>query len=137
MVVVDTNIIAYLYLPTEYTQYSEALLKLDAQWSAPQLWKSELRNVLTLQVRKNILDLTMAMEIQAQAELLLADSEFEVASEKVLILAHASARSAYDCEFISLAQSFDTKLLTTDRKLINSFPEDAIHIKDFVSAAKR
>ena len=35
MLVVDTNIISYLYFPTEYTQYSEALLELDLNWAAP------------------------------------------------------------------------------------------------------
>lgn len=35
MIVVDTNIIAYLLLPTSYTGPVEALFKYDADWGCP------------------------------------------------------------------------------------------------------
>lgn len=54
MIVVDTNMIAYLYLPDDYTNNVKQLLKLDAQWIAPLLWRSEMRNILALYVRKKI-----------------------------------------------------------------------------------
>lgn len=134
MLVVDTNIVSYLYFPTEYTQYSEALLKLDLNWAAPLLWKSEFRNILALYLRKDIVDLAVAMDIQAQAELLLSGNEFEINSDKVLALAHSSRCSAYDCEFISLAQTLNTLLITTDKKLIKAFPEYAVSAKTYVEA---
>ena len=56
MIVVDTNIIAYLYLPTGFTQKAEELLIQDAEWSAPTFWRSELRSVLALYLRKQLLD---------------------------------------------------------------------------------
>lgn len=132
MLVVDTNIISYLYLPTEYTTYSEALLKVDCQWVAPLIWKSEFRNVLALYMRKDILDLVAAMDIQSQAEELLSGNEFQVNSNQVLSLAQSSGCTAYDCEFIALAQSFDTVLTTTDRKLSKAFPDHTMTAKNFV-----
>ena len=133
MVVVDTNIISYLYLPTEFTKYSEALLQIDSVWSAPIFWRSEFRNVLALYLRKNIIDLSTALEIQEQAEQLLSGNEYQVNSNTVLVLAHQSQCAAYDCEFIALARSFNKKLITTDKKLIKDFPSDTITAKDFVS----
>jgi predicted nucleic acid-binding protein len=53
MIVVDTNIICYLYLLTKYTELAEQLLQKQPQWIAPVLWISEFRNVLTLYLRKN------------------------------------------------------------------------------------
>ena len=38
MIVVDTSIITYLYLPTEYTEVAERLLEQDPDWVAPPLW---------------------------------------------------------------------------------------------------
>ena len=67
MIVVDTNIIAWLYLPTDRTQDAVALLNRDVHWVAPQLWRSEFRNVLALYLRKRIIDLGTAMAMQAQA----------------------------------------------------------------------
>ena len=48
MIVVDTNILVYLYLPTKYTPHAEKLLENDPVWIAPYLWRSEFRNVLAL-----------------------------------------------------------------------------------------
>ena len=40
MIVVDSNVIAYFYLPGEHTAKAEALLEQDADWAAPLLWRS-------------------------------------------------------------------------------------------------
>lgn len=46
MIVVDSNVLAYLYLPGEYSTAAEALLEQDSDWAAPILWRSEFRNIL-------------------------------------------------------------------------------------------
>ena len=48
MIVVDTNTIAYLYLPSRYTADVTRVLEKDASWAAPLLWRSEFRNVLSV-----------------------------------------------------------------------------------------
>lgn len=133
MIVVDTNTIAYLYLPTEYTSDVEKLLDVDSHWIAPALWRSEFRNILALYVRKNLLDLKTASQMQAQAELVLANNEYQVDSDSVLTLATESGCSAYDCEFISLAKSLNVKLITADKKLLNSFPDIAVSAKYYIA----
>jgi len=47
MIVVDTNIISYFYLNSDYSSLAEETFKKDPIWSAPLLWRSEFRNVLT------------------------------------------------------------------------------------------
>lgn len=133
MIVVDTNIIAYLYLPTKYTDDVENLLLNDPAWAAPALWRSEFRNVLALYMRKEIVDFETACAVQAQAEQLLAGSEFDIDSVSVLSLAKESGCSAYDCEFISLAKSLNCKLITSDKKLKNKFPEIAMDASTYIS----
>jgi predicted nucleic acid-binding protein len=133
MIVADTNTIAYLYLPTEQTDDVVALLHKDPHWIAPLLWRSEFRNVLALYVRKNIVDLNTAIEMQAQAERQLMDNEYSVNSMDVLTLAKESGCSAYDCEFVSLARSLNLKLITGDKKLVQCFPGIAMTAGDFLS----
>jgi hypothetical protein len=41
MIVVDTNVIAYFWLPGVYTACAERALKKDNEWAAPILWRSE------------------------------------------------------------------------------------------------
>jgi len=47
MIVVNTNVIAYLLLPGEWTQSAEALLEHESIWVAPPLWRSEAANTAT------------------------------------------------------------------------------------------
>jgi predicted nucleic acid-binding protein len=128
MIVVDTNVLAYLYLLGEHTAAAEALLELDPDWSAPILWRSEFRNILAGYVRRNDISFEQAVSLQAEAESLLAGGEYEVESRAVLELVRDSDCSAYDCEFIALAMKLDTKLFTMDKKLLRAFPNRALPI---------
>ena len=126
MIVVDSNVLAYLYLPGEYTAAAEALLEQDSDWAAPILWRSEFRNILAGYLRRKAITFEQANSLQREAESLLEGAEFEVESFAVLELVRDSDCSAYDCEFIALAMKLDTKLITMDKKLLRAFPKRAI-----------
>jgi len=126
VIVVDSNVLAYLYLPGEYTAAAEALLERDPEWAAPILWRSEFRNILVGYMRRKAISFEQANSLQREAESLLEGSEFEVDSLTVLELARDSDCSAYDCEFVALAMKLDTKLVTMDKKLLRAFPKRAI-----------
>lgn len=125
MIVVDSNIIAYLYLPGEFTEAAEKLLERNAEWAAPILWRSEFRNILAGYMRRSTLTFDQALLLQQEAESLLFGFEYEVDSRSVLDIVRASDCSAYDCEFIALAQHLKTKLYTMDAKLLRAFPKIA------------
>lgn len=122
MIVVDSNVLAYLYLPGDYTAAAEDLLEREPEWAAPVLWRSEFRNILAGYMRRKTISFDQACRLQSEAEDLLAGSEFEVDSESVLELVRDSDCSAYDCEFVALAIKINTKLVTADRKLMRAFP---------------
>lgn len=133
MIVADTNVIAYLMLPSPHTVLAERLLGADPEWIAPILWCSEMRNVLALYLRKSLITLEEALNLQAEAEALLQDREYEVGARDVLTLVDRSSCSAYDCEFVALAQSFDVSLVTMDRKVIDAFPDIAMSLGAFLA----
>ena len=126
MIVVDSNVLAYLYLPGDRTADAEALLELDPDWAAPVLWRSEFRNILAGYLRRKTITFDQACSLQNEAQSLLAGSEFDVESQAVLELVRDSACSAYDCEFIALAIKLNTKLVTEDKKLLRAFPTRAV-----------
>lgn len=125
MIVVDTNVLAYLYLPGARTAQAEALLESDPEWAVPILWRSEFRNILTNYMRRGALTIRVAKDLQREAEDLLAGTEFESDSTAVLDLAHDSGCSAYDCEFVALAVKLGTRLVTVDKQLLLTFPKHA------------
>ena len=122
MIVVDSNIVAYLYLPGEYTVAAEALLEKDPNWAAPVLWRNEFRNILAGYMRRGSLTFQQAHDLQSEAEDLLSGAEYDVDSRRVLELVRDSECSAYDCEFVALAMKLGTKLVTMDGKLLRAFP---------------
>lgn len=128
MIVVDSNILAYLYLPCEFSEAAEALLQREPEWAAPVLWRSEFRNILSGYVRRKTLTFEQACSLQGEAEALLNGFEYDVQSRDVLKLVRVSDCSAYDCEFIALAKKLGTKLVTMDKKLLKAFPQDAVPI---------
>ena len=67
MIVVDTNVVAYLLLPGQRTATAERLLRFDAEWCAPLLWRSEFRSVLSGWLRRGRLDLATASDIAEDA----------------------------------------------------------------------
>ncbi len=132
MIVVDTNIISYFYLNSEYSSLAEEVFKKDSVWSAPLLWRSEFRNVLSMYIKKKIISLSDALEIFELAEILLQENEYEINSLQVLELTEVSGCSAYDCEFVNLAMDLRITLVTEDKKILNSFPELAKSMAQFL-----
>jgi len=126
MIVVDSNVIAYLYLPGDHTARAESLLQRDADWVVPLLWRSEFRNILAGYMRRRAFTFDMARDLQAEAEDLLAGAEHEVDSRLVLELVRDSDCSAYDCEYVALATSLGVKLVTGDTKVLKAFPSCAV-----------
>ncbi|MCP4603578.1 MAG: type II toxin-antitoxin system VapC family toxin [Proteobacteria bacterium] len=132
MIIVDTNIIAYLYITGERTSQAEQLLTQFPHWNAPVLWRSEFRNVLSLYLRNQILQVDDVLLILQQADELLHGNEYQVPSTRIMQLVSTSICSAYDCEFVALAQYLDLPLVTADKKILREFPNIAMSLDTFL-----
>lgn len=133
MIVVDTNIMAYLHLPGEQTALVEEVLARDAVWLVPYLWRSEFRNILALYLRRGNIVLREAYAAMTRAEETVEGREFHVQSREVLSLVMQSDCSAYDCEFVALARDFGVLLVTNDGQILRAFPDVAKTPEMFVS----
>jgi len=135
MIVVDTNVVAYLLIPGEHTDVARAVFARDPVWAAPLLWRSELRNVLAPYLRRGDMDVVHATMVQALAEECLLGREHVMESAAVLELANTSGRSAYDCEFVMVARVLRVPLVTFDRQLLRTFPETAVSASVFAAGS--
>lgn len=133
MIVVDTNVIAYLWLPGDYTSLAEQALEKDSHWIAPYLWRSEFRNVLAGFIRRGQISLNKSLSVMEQAENQMRGDEFHVSSEVILRLVKKSLCASYDCEFVALARQMDSILVTTDKQILREFPESSISLQDFAN----
>lgn len=132
MIVADTNLIACFLLPSDQSAEAEAVFRKDQEWAAPYLWRSELRNVLTQYFKRSVLSLRQALDVMAEAETLLHGREFSLSSEPIIRLAAVSGCSAYDCEFIALAERLGVSLVTSDSQVLRAFAAAAVSPAEFV-----
>ncbi len=132
MIVVDTNIIGYLFITGEFSNEAESVFIKDPQWAAPLLWRSEFRSVLAQYMRNNSLTFDDAAEIMESAAQLMESNEYDVVSNQVLQLVANSNLSAYDCEFVALARELGVKMVTTDKKILKDFPDYSISPAKFI-----
>jgi predicted nucleic acid-binding protein len=133
VIVVDTNVIVHLLVEAEHTQRATQAFARDPEWTAPRLWRSEFRSVLSVFIRKGRLSLVDALKIAQKAELMMRGREYEPASVDVLGLAAKSGCSAYDCEFVAVARDLGLQLVTLDRAVLSAFPGTAVSLEEFTS----
>jgi predicted nucleic acid-binding protein len=133
VIVVDTNLLAHLYVNGEHSESAAQVLMKDPDWSAPLLWRSEFRNTLVKCARARLIEWSDAFRIMAEAESLMSGGDYAIVSGNVLSLAASSACSAYDAEFVVLARETGVPLVTTDRRLLESFPETAVSPDRYLS----
>ena len=70
------------------------------------------------------------------AEEVIGGREYRVSSEQVLELAVSSKCTAYDCEYVALAQDLGVPLVTTDKQILRAFPKTAVALEKFVRKQK-
>ncbi len=132
MIVVDTNVIAYLLIPGPHQDAVETVRKRDDDWRAPPLWQSEFRNVLTLCLRRKAMTLNVALETLTLAQEILAPGETGVDGALVLACAERLNLTAYDAEFAVLAEALDIPLVTLDRGILNACAPRALTPESFL-----
>lgn len=132
MIVVDSNVIAYCWINGARTSVAHRVRLSDAEWHSPILWRSELRSILTGYMRQGSIDVALATDVMDAAENALAGREHLVPSDAVLQLAAATRLSAYDCEFVVLAELLSVPLVTEDREVLKAFPDIAIAMESFL-----
>ena len=132
MIVVDANVLVYFWVGGPGAAMAESVLRKDAVWASPILWRSEFRNTLAGMVRAGHIARADAFSAMHAAEQEMLGREYRADSEDVLSLALESGCSAYDCEYASVARQLGLALVSFDRELVRGFPDVAIAPERFV-----
>ena len=132
MVVVDTNILAYLLIAGDRTNDAQALYGRDSDWKSEAFLLVEFSNILATYQRRGELD-------PNQVEGLMNDAETRISGPTHVshILALRTAQqyriSAYDARFIATAEKLHAKLVTEDTKLRKAAPRLTMSLADALS----
>lgn len=123
MLVIDTNVLAYLLIEGDQTAAARSLFARDADWRSEPFALIELSNVLATTMRLRGLSVAAASAIMQDARRVIERGLHVAADDQVLGLAQRHAVSAYDARFLAVAQALDQKLVTADIKLRKAAPQ--------------
>jgi predicted nucleic acid-binding protein len=134
VVVVDTNVVAYALIEGPKTVLAQTVREKDSRWRLPELWRHEFLNVLAMHARHGGVSLKEADVLWQEALALLTDCELPVDMRKALRASTQFGISAYDAQYIALAQSLGVRCVTEDRRLARAFPDVATSMDAFCSS---
>ena len=122
MIVVDTNIIAPLYVRSARSDAVRELFARDAVWRTEPLALIELSNVLITYERARYITAATARDCLNRAAAFLQPQLFRVSHQAALDAALRYGTTAYDARFLALAQQLGQRLVTEDAKLRAAAP---------------
>src|SRR5438552_3423897 len=122
MVIVDTNIIAPLYVRSARTEAVAELFARDAVWRTEPLALIELSNVLITYERGRYITAATARDCLNRAAAFLQPQLFRVSHQAALDAALRYGTTAYDARFLALADQLGRRLVTEDTSLRTAAP---------------
>ncbi len=133
MIVLDTNIIAYAFINGRYTVQAIDCIQSAKDWIVPPVLQHEITNILVSYGRFKGFS-------QKECSEILRDIFHFVQSRRIAPVDHDAVMrfsiknnvSAYDGEFIWLAQANETILITEDSELRKAFPNIAKSLNDYL-----
>jgi len=132
VIVADNSLLVYFWLPGDFAGLAEAVKDRDKVWASPVLWRSEFRNVLAGYLRRKVLTEAEANAAYLNVQKDLGANEYSVPTERILTLVLGSDCTAYDCEYVALAQDLGVPLVTMDKQVLKAFPKTAVSLEKFV-----
>lgn len=128
MLVVDTNVLAYLLIAGDQTKAAQALFARDDDWHTEPFALIELSNLLATACRSRGLALSTARRLLDTADELLRGRLHAVSHVTALTVARELSISAYDARFVAVAQQLDRTLVTEDVRLRRAVPNSTVSI---------
>lgn len=134
MIVVDTQLCVYTTIPLPESALARQVFQMDPEWAVPFLWRSEFRSAMLGYIRTGRATIHEAESAFEIASGFVAGREHHVNTRQLLALSAGNRITAYDLEFVTLAQELDVPLVTFDREVLRAFPALAVHPAEFSPA---
>ena len=132
MIVVDTNVIAYLLIEGDRTADAQALRLADPDWRSEPFLLVEFSNLLATQVRTKALSAAQAKSLLESAAQQVS-AWVEVPHAEALAVALDRQVSACDARFVACARRLSAPLVTEDSRLRAATPGSSMSIAEAVS----
>lgn len=117
MLLVDTNVVAYLLIEGNHTEEAQQLRRRDPDWRSEAFLLAEFINVLASSIATRRMTFGLAEDLLGKAVALFDGRLRRMAPAPVLAAAVRHRVSAYDARFLALAEVIGVPVVTEDKKL--------------------
>ena len=122
MILVDTNVVAYLLIHGDRTLAAQELRTRDPDWRSEAFLLVEFTNILASSIAAKRMTLSLAENFLESALTLLDGKLARIPHAAVLAAAARHRVSAYDARFLALADQLGSRLVTEDTRLRAAAP---------------
>lgn len=132
MIVADANVLVYRYVRGPFSPLADAANVKDADWRVPSFWRCEFTSAVLKLVRAGALSEATAREAMRDAATHLASREMDVPQDRALLAALRFGTSAYDAQYVALAEMLGVSCVTADQPLVQKAPAVCVLLDCFV-----
>ena len=133
MIVVDANVLAYSLIEGTLTPLALQVRHRDPHWRLPGIWRHEILNIFTTYVRQGGLTKEKAVKALEDVYAHILPNEVELGPIETLEIALHYKISAYDAQYVLLAQKLGVPCVTEDRALRRAVPQLTVSMEGFVN----
>jgi predicted nucleic acid-binding protein len=134
MLLVDTNVVAYLLIDGDHTEAAQQLRRRDPDWRSEAFLLVEFTNVLASSVATRRMTFGLAENFLGKAVALFDGKLRSMPPASVLTTAVRHGVSAYDARFLALAEAVGLPVVTEDKKLRAAAPNLTQSLADALAA---
>lgn len=122
MLLIDTNVVAYLLIDGDHTEAARELRIRDSDWRSEAFLLVEFTNILAWSIAKKRITLSLAEDFLAKVLSLFDGKLARIPHASVLAIAAHHRVSVYDARFLALADQLGSRLITEDARLRAAAP---------------
>jgi predicted nucleic acid-binding protein len=126
MIVTDANVIIYWATDSPHASQVEQLRQYDPDWRTVPLWRYEFASAMVTMIRAKVMSESAALKALDLAAELMTPREHAVPQAEVLAAALRYDISAYDAQYIVLAELSNAKCVTADAPLARKTPKTSV-----------
>jgi len=123
MLLVDTNVVAYLLIEGDQTEAAQQLRRRDPDWRSEAFVLVEFTNVLASSIATKRMTFGLAENFLGKAIALFDGKLRSMPPASVLAAAVRHGVGAHDARFLALAEAIGLPIVTEDKKLRTAAPD--------------
>jgi predicted nucleic acid-binding protein len=125
--VIDASVVAAAFFEEEHAQAARSLLESTDELLVPDLIYPEFGSIVWKRFRRGELTAGEAVDMLADfLTLPLQGAPSSELAEDALRIALETRRTVYDCTYLALANKHKSRMVTTDKKLVNGLAGGAM-----------